>query len=161
MKKNEDIHFVLIGDGMQKEMLQSKVKEYNLTNLQFIDSVPKSEVVDYINASDICMAILKKTDTFKTVYPNKVFDYMSCKKPVLVTIDGITRDLIEKSNCGIYCEPENINEFEDVIYKYTKMSDDKLVKFGNNGYKFVKKYFDREKLALRYIEVLKEVINND
>ena len=160
MKKNEDIQFVLIGDGMQKKMLQEKAKKYSLTNLQFIDSVPKQEVVDYINASDICMAILKKVDTFKTVYPNKIFDYMSCKKPILVTIDGITRELIEESNCGLYSEPENINDFEKVVLKYAKMSDEDLSELGNSGFKYVKEYFDREKLAERYIEVIKETTND-
>ena len=160
MKDNKRIYFVLIGDGMQKKMLQDKVKEYNLENLQFIDSVSKNEVVDYINAVDICMAILKKTDTFKTVYPNKVFDYMSCKKPVLVTIDGITRKLVEESKCGLYSEPENLEQFEQSIYQYTKMSKDELEELGNSGFEFVKENFDREKLAERYIEVIKEVVND-
>lgn len=154
---DKKIQFVLIGDGMQKNLLKEKANEYGLTNIEFIDSVPKHEVVDYINASDVCMAILKKTDTFKTVYPNKVFDYMSCKKPVFVTIDGITRDLIETSNCGLYAEPENLDEFKKVVDKFLNMSDEELKNFGENGYKYVKKYFDREKLAMEYIEIIKEV----
>jgi glycosyltransferase involved in cell wall biosynthesis len=160
IKENKDILFVLIGDGMQKKMLQEKAKEYKLNNLQFIDSVPKNEVVDYINASDICMAILKKTDTFKTVYPNKVFDYMSCKKPILVTIAGITRKLINDANCGVYSEPENLEQFEQSINQYTKMSKDELEELGNSGFEFVKENFDREKLAIKYIDIIKEVIND-
>lgn len=158
-KENELLHFVLIGDGMQKKLLKQKASEYNLSNLQFIDSVPKHEVVDYLNASDVCMAILKKTDTFKTVYPNKVFDYMSCKKPVFATIDGITRDLIEISNCGLYVEPENLEEFKNIVNKFLSMSDEELQTFGENGYKYVKERFDREKLAERYIELIKKVVN--
>jgi glycosyltransferase involved in cell wall biosynthesis len=158
-KDDEQIHFVLIGDGMQKKLLKQKASEYNLKNIEFIDSVPKHEVVDYVNASDVCMAILKKTDTFKTVYPNKVFDYMSCKKPVFVTIDGITRDLVETSNCGLYAEPENLVEFKKVVDKFLSMSDIELKDFGENGYKYVKEKFDREKLAERYIELIKEVSN--
>jgi glycosyltransferase involved in cell wall biosynthesis len=145
---------------MQKDMLKQKAKEYNLENLQFIDSVPKNEVVDYINAIDIGMAILKKTDTFKTVYPNKVFDYMSCKKPVLVTIDGITRELIKDAKCGIYAEPENLEQFEKSIHQYAEMSKEELEEFGNSGFEYVKENFDREKLAERYIEVITEVIND-
>ncbi len=158
-KDEKKVHFVLIGDGMQKKFLKEKAKEYELTNIEFIDSVPKYEVVDYVNASDVCMAILKKTDTFKTVYPNKVFDYMSCKKPVFVTIDGITRDLIETSNCGLYAEPENLDEFKNIVDKFLSMSYDELQTFGENGYKYVKDKFDREKLAERYIELVKEVSN--
>lgn len=158
-KSEKEVHFVLIGDGMQKKLLKQKASKYYLTNIEFIDSVPKQEVVDYINASDVCLAILKKTDTFKTVYPNKVFDYMSCKKPVFVTIDGITRDLIETSNSGLYAEPENISDFKKIVYKFLNMSDEELKTFGENGYKYVKENFDREKLAERYIELLKEVSN--
>ena len=159
LKENNNILFVLIGDGMQKKMLQDKVSEYSLDNLQFIDSVPKNEVVDYIHAVDICMAILKKTDTFKTVYPNKVFDYMSCKKPVLITIDGITKELIETANCGLYSEPGNLNEFKNTVEKYINMPKSKLEDFGENGYSYVKEHFDREKLAIKYIKVIREVIN--
>ncbi len=158
-KDNDEVRFVLIGDGMQKKLLKEKTKEHELTNIEFIDSVPKHEVVDYVNASDVCMAILKKTDTFKTVYSNKVFDYMSCKKPVFVTIDGITRDLIKTSNCGLYAEPENLEEFQAVVEKFINMSDDELKTLGENGYSYVKEHFDREKLAERYIDVIKEVVN--
>lgn len=159
LKDNKNMLFVLIGDGMQKKFLKEKTEQYNLSNIQFIDSVAKNEVVNYINASDICMAILKKTDTFKTVYPNKVFDYMSCRKPVLVTIGGITKDLIETSNCGLYSEPENLEDFEFVVEKFINMSEDELKLLGENGYKYVKEHFDREKLAEQYIEVIKEVVN--
>lgn len=158
-KDNNEVLFVLIGDGMQKKLLKEKAKEYELTNIEFIDSVPKHEVADYVNASDVCMAILKKTDTFKTVYPNKVFDYMSCKKPVFITIDGITKDLIETSNCGLYAEPENLEEFQAVVEKFINMSDDELKILGENGYSYVKEHFDREKLAERYIDVIKEAVN--
>jgi glycosyltransferase involved in cell wall biosynthesis len=158
-KENKQIHFVLIGDGMQKKLLKDKALEYQLSNIEFIDSVSKNEVVNYINASDVCMAILKKTDTFKTVYPNKVFDYMSCKKPVFVTIDGITRELVETSNCGLYSEPENLDDFKVAIEKFINMNDAELNSLGENGFEYVKVNFDREKLSLKYIDVIKEVVN--
>lgn len=153
---NTKIHFVLIGDGMQKEHLKQQAREYKLKNIEFIDSVPKSEVRDYIDASDVCMAILKNTPTFKTVYPNKVFDYMSCRKPVLVTIDGITRALIETAQCGFYAEAENVEAFQRTVQRFLAMSKTELQNFGENGYNYVKQYFDREELALKYLELIKK-----
>ena len=157
MKENHELLFVLIGDGMQKEMLKRRAKEWGLSNVQFIDSVSKSEVVDYINAIDIGMATLKKTETFKTVYPNKVFDYMSCKKPVLATIDGITRELVETADCGLYSEPENIEDFRGTINSFLEMNDNALAQLGENGFKYVKQHFDRKKLSQKYIDVIYEV----
>ena len=141
-------------------MLKEKSAAYGLNNIQFIDSVPKDQVGDYINASDVCMAILKKTDTFKTVYPNKVFDYMCCKKPSLVTIDGITRELLETSEAGLYAEPENIDAFEKQINIFATMDEASLQKMGENGYTFVKEHFDRKKLAEKYMAIVKEVIHD-
>lgn len=154
---DENVLFVLIGDGMQKMMLKEKVKSMNLTNIQFIDSVPKSEVGNYINASNVCMAILKKTDTFKTVYPNKVFDYMSCKKPVLVTIDGITRELVENSGAGFYAEPGNIDAFEETVLKFIRLPEFDIRRMGKKGYHYVKENFARNKLAAVYLNLLKNV----
>ena len=154
LRDNPDVHFALIGDGMQKESLKKIVAKENLSNVQFIDSVPKNKVADFINASDICMAVLKKTDTFKTVYPNKVFDYMVCKKPILVTIDGITRELIEDSRCGYYCEPGNINQFKQTIENILLQDESSLEKMGENGYRHVIKNFDRVELTKKYIQVL-------
>jgi glycosyltransferase involved in cell wall biosynthesis len=158
LKENSKVLFVLIGDGMQKPLLKEKAKEYDLNNVQFIDSVSKDQVGDFINASDICMAILKKTDTFKTVYPNKVFDYMSCKRPSLVTIDGITRELIENSESGYYSEPENSSAFYDVITKILSTPQEKLDAMGENGYDYVKTYFNREELSKCYIQIIKNSV---
>jgi len=51
----------------------------------------------YINASDVCCAVLKDVATFRTVYPNKVFDYMSCARPTILAIDGVARELVEEA----------------------------------------------------------------
>ncbi len=160
LKNDPEILFVLIGDGMQKKLLKEKAEEYALDNIQFIDSVSKNEVADYINAADIGMAILKKTDTFKTVYPNKVFDYMACKRPVLVTIDGITRELIEDSNCGLYAEPENMEDFKKVVAKFCNMNEEELKTLGENGFSFVEENFDREKLAKQYLNIIMGVVHD-
>jgi maleate isomerase len=33
--------------------------------------------------------VLQRTEMFKTVYPNKVFDYMACERPTFIAIDGV------------------------------------------------------------------------
>ena len=88
-------------------MLKAEAKKRNLRNVIFRDSVPKAEVFKYILASDVGASVLKNAEVFKTIYSNKTFDYMACKKPVLLAIDGVSRSLIKEANCGIYVQPEN------------------------------------------------------
>jgi len=54
-------------------------------------------ILHYINTSDACCAVPKDVSTFRTVYPNKVFDYMSCARPTIVAIDGVARELVEEA----------------------------------------------------------------
>lgn len=63
----------------------------NVKNVRSIDPVPKEEMFKYILASDMGTSVIKNIDTFKTVYSNKTFDYMSCKKPILMAIDGVQK----------------------------------------------------------------------
>jgi glycosyltransferase involved in cell wall biosynthesis len=110
-------------------------------------------IVDYIRASDVCTAVLKKCDTFKTVYPNKVFDYMAAAKPVIVAIDGVARKLVEDANAGIYVELENAKELAEAVLKI-KENAQLCVRYGENGGKFVLKNFNRKVLAEKYLEIL-------
>jgi glycosyltransferase involved in cell wall biosynthesis len=152
LKDNQDIVFMLIGDGMQKEMLKAKSKEYELKNVIFVDNQPKDKVVDFCNAMDVGAAVLQKNDIFKTVYPNKVFDYMSCAKPVLLNIDGVAREMVvSRAKAGVFAKPGDDDDFvEKVLYLYKNREEGLIM--GKNGYDFVVRNFSRETLAAAYEE---------
>jgi glycosyltransferase involved in cell wall biosynthesis len=155
--RDKPVIFQLIGDGMQKQILREEVAKRGLLNVSFVDSVPKTEVFKYILASDVGMSVLKKLDTFKTIYSNKTFDYMSCKKPILMAIDGVSRMLVEDAGAGIYVEPENTSAFVKAVDYYLS-NRCMLVQQGENGYRYAKENFDRNMLAKKYSGYLMELV---
>jgi len=157
---HSNAYFVLIGAGMDKPNLIEQVRQRNLPNVQFIDSVSKAEVFKYILASDVGMSVLKKVDTFKTIYSNKSFDYMACKKPILLLIDGVSRELIETADCGLYAEPENIEDIVNKVIVYLN-DKEKMRKQGENGYVYAKQNFDRELLAQKYLNNIQSTLNDE
>tara|TARA_B110000503_G_scaffold108636_1_gene162493 strand:- start:2607 stop:3854 length:1248 start_codon:yes stop_codon:yes gene_type:complete len=156
--QNTDIVFQLIGSGMRKGFLQNEVIKRNLANVIFRDPVAKSEVFKYILSSDMGASVLKKADAFKTIYSNKTFDYMSCKKPVFLLIDGVSRELLEKANCGVYVEPENISMIVSKSIECSKLSNSQLAKLGVNGYDYARSNFDRKILSSKYINLIEKII---
>ncbi len=76
---------------------------------------------------------------------------MSCKRPILMAIDGVSRELVESSKAGSYVEPENPQDYNRVIREYLNQPM-RLKEEGENGYDFAKKNFDREVLAHQYLE---------
>jgi glycosyltransferase involved in cell wall biosynthesis len=154
-KQLEDttVLFLLIGQGMEKKRLQQLAIDKKVSNVRFLDSVPKQEVFKYILASEMGASVLKRVDTFKTVYSNKTFDYMACKKPILMAIDGVSRELVETAGAGAYVEPENISEYNRIIREYI-MFPERLITEGESGFQYAKSNFDRQVLALRYMDFI-------
>jgi glycosyltransferase involved in cell wall biosynthesis len=155
--KDTPVLFQLIGDGMQKKMLINEAEKRNLKNIRFIDPVPKLEVFKFIIASDMGTSVLKRVDTFKTIYSNKTFDYMACRVPILLVIDGISRELVETAECGIFAEPEQPHDIAAKI-RYCINEQAKLHEQGINGFNYAKAHFDRSVLAERYLNHLHEVV---
>ncbi len=156
VKGYKDIVFMLVGDGMEKPQLKKMTEEYSLNNVIFVDTQPKEKIPDYINAADVCVAVLKKLDIFKTVYPNKIFDYMACGKPIIIGIDGVARELVEKAECGIFAEPENPEKIKDTVLLFYNNKNLRKM-YGNRGRKFVEEQMNRKIMAEKYKELLKNV----
>jgi len=153
-----NIVFQLIGAGMRKEALIEEAKKRNLSNIIFRDPVSKQEVFKYILASDVGASVLKKVDTFKTIYSNKTFDYMSCKRPILLAIDGVSRKLVNDAKCGVYVEPENSDAIVAGAKELASKSAAEIAQMGEDGYAFAKTHFDRDKLAKEYTNKIQGIL---
>lgn len=156
--KDTSVLFQLIGNGMQKKSLIESTRKRGLEkHVIFRDPVPKAEIFKYILASDLGTSVLKRVDTFKTIYSNKTFDYMACKKPVLLCIDGVSRELVEKAQCGTFAEPERPEHIAQQIRAYLH-NKERIIEEGENGYLYAKANFDRQVLASTYLGFIDKII---
>jgi glycosyltransferase involved in cell wall biosynthesis len=110
-----------------------------------------------VNAATAGMAVLQNNPTFRTVYPNKVFDYMACAKPVLLAIDGVARTLVcEEAAAGRFVEPEDpVALARNIIELVDQPAEQE--RLGLNGLKWVRENAGREQLAARYLKILMEL----
>jgi len=152
-----DIAFVLLGDGKEKPSLMACAEEMNLTNLHFLPPLPKSEMNQALAAADACIAILLPLELYKTVFPNKVFDYMAAGRPVILAIDGVIRTVVEEAECGIFVPPGD----PQAMAKATcELSDNHELahKMGQNGRRYLEEHFDRSMLTVRLAEIMEGII---
>ncbi|SHF10425.1 Glycosyltransferase involved in cell wall bisynthesis [Marinitoga hydrogenitolerans DSM 16785] len=153
--QDKKVVFMLVGDGMKKQELIDEAKRYDLKNILFIPPVSKKDIKDYISAADYGISVLIPNKSFEKIYPNKVFDYMSCERPILNIIKGQTAELIKKSKCGVTAEPGDI---EDIINKiYDLLEKDEKENLGENGYNYVKKNFDRKIIMNNYVDYIESI----
>jgi glycosyltransferase involved in cell wall biosynthesis len=154
--KDSDIHFLFVGDGAEKENVVKLANALRLKNVTFLEPVKKLDVPKYLSIIDVALVPLKKTETFKTVIPSKIFEASAMEKPCLLGVDGEARRLVESYECGIFYEPENEEDFLKKLLMLKR--DNKLYRKLQEGCKRLAKDFDRKKLAVKMLNILKECV---
>lgn len=155
--ENSNLHFLFIGDGAKKRELLDLKDKLKLSNVTFIDTLPKSKVYKYIHLSDYALVNLKKSDEFKNVIPSKIFENIAARKPILLGVDGESKKIIQDYKIGISYEPENEKEFLEALDQISLVSGSDQFELGCQK---LLNDFDRSKIARQMGKFIKEVVNN-
>jgi glycosyltransferase involved in cell wall biosynthesis len=155
----QNLAIVLLGDGKEKKNLMTRAVEIGLQNIHFISSVPKDEMGAALAASDACIAILKPIEMYKTVYPNKVFDYMAAGRPVILAIDGVIREVVETARAGLIVKPGDAVSLADAIRNLAENPISRI-RMGKNGRVYIENHFDRATLAQELMDLMNQMTFN-
>jgi len=157
LKDNSHIAIVLLGDGKEKSTLMQRARQMQLSNLFFLPPIAKTEMPQAVAMADVCLAILKPIPLYKTVYPNKVFDYLASAKPVILLIDGVIRHVIEDAHAGVFISPGDSQGLAKTILELSSHPFI-LQRMGQNGRKYICAHFDRNALAQTLEQVLQSIV---
>ena len=147
--------FILLGNGARKQELVEAAGRMGLTNVIFIDSVPKSEVARYWSLLDVSIIHLKKTELFTTVIPSKLFECMGMGIPVLHGVAGESAGIVEREGVGLVFEPENAGE---LCEKLEVLRQDKaLYQNCHENCLAAARRYDRSALAGRMLKILEDI----
>lgn len=108
---DQSIHIILMGDGAKKGDLQKLIAQDKISNVSILNSVHKEKVNSVISSIDVSLINLKKSELFKTVIPSKIFENAAMKKPILLGVEGESKEIIVQYNAGLCYEPENTTDF--------------------------------------------------
>lgn len=152
LKNNDNIAFVLVGDGKEKEKLLELAKGYS--NIYFVDSVKKNQVQSVLKYFDVCYIGWKNENIYNYgISANKIFDYMYSEKPILHSYSA-KNDIVQLSNSGINVEAENSQAILEGVLELYNMSMIERKRMGDNAKKYVFENHDYSYLAKKLIEIL-------
>ena len=158
LRENPEILFVLVGDGKDKPKLLDEAKSLKLDNILFMSPIEKEKMGSVLSAADVCVAILKPVEMYKTTYPNKVFDYMAAGSAVLLAIDGVIRKVVDDAKSGIFVQPGNPQQLAQGIINLYQQPE--IVRqMGESGRRFVKEHFNRDDFSEEFCILLNKMRN--
>ena len=156
LESNEDIQFVLVGNGAYKQELEKIIKERNITNITLLPFQPYEEISHVFSLGDVSL-VISKPGVGENSVPSKTWSILSASRPVLANFDeNELKTIIEKNNCGIFTKAGDKVAFTDAILKL--YNDRELCKeYGRNGREFIMKNLTREIGTKKYVEVIKSI----
>jgi glycosyltransferase involved in cell wall biosynthesis len=157
LKQEEDVSFVLFGDGKERARLESEAKNRNLHNVIFAGTRPKRDMPLIVASADACLAILQDIPAFRTTYPNKVFDYMAAGRASIIVIDGITRELIESSQGGVFVKPADDAMLAQKILGLAR-NPEQAKEMGANAREYLVKNLDRRDKLNETLGLLEKLV---
>lgn len=146
LESDTDVCFLLIGEGPERNKIIELVKNYSLRNVILLPEQPVDAMPGYLSAADIAIIPLRNLDIFRGALPSKLFDSWACQLPVLLSVDGEARQIMDRANAGIYVPPEDPQALCNAIL-FIKDDDEKKKTMGINGRNYTEKHFSRKDLA--------------
>ena len=152
-EKNNEVRFILVGDGLAKSELKKQVEKRGIKNIFFIDKVPLAELGVFLKNSSFLFLHLKADDLFKITIPSKLFSYLSAGKPIISGVNGEANTIVKNSKSGIVFESENTSDFLNSVEKALELSSVELQQMGANGRKFFKENFSMESGVKKFNDI--------
>ncbi len=153
---DEKISFLIVGNGPEKQMLIKKAKEYNLTNIFFLNPISKDFIPALLSEFDIVYIGLKRQKLFRFgISPNKLIDYMMAARPVIQSIES-GNNMVKEAECGFSARSEDPESIAAAILKlanYDKVTRDRM---GLKGREYILRNNTYESLSKKFIKVLED-----
>ncbi len=158
LKGEEKIQFLIYGDGNQKEKLEKRVTDENLTNVKMKGFVNKRSIPYILTKSSVNILNYSQTqyNWSRGNSSNKLFEYMASGKPIISTVK-MGYSILDKYKCGIEVESSKPEELAKAILEIKNISKNKYNTLSQNA-KNGAKDFDFEILTKKLITVINAVL---
>jgi glycosyltransferase involved in cell wall biosynthesis len=132
LKEFNNISFIIIGDGSEKDKLLSLIKQKGLTDkIEFIGSCDQPTIVNHLKESDIFIL-----SSHSEGRPNVILEAMACGLPIIATDISGNNELIKDLDNGLLFEDGDIETLTQSINKLLSSSETRE-KIGRSAHKYI------------------------
>ena len=147
------------GNTSYKEDVFSYIRANNLNDsVLFLGYVPHIEIPNYINLSEIGIVFLQPIPRYENAVPMKLFEYMSCGKPVIASNFSEIKNIVKEIGCGILVNPTVPDEIATAMI-YLLSHHEEAKRMGLNGKLAVEEKYNWEAVEERIFKVYDEILD--
>jgi len=146
------VHFYIAGTGKDLPRLKTIAEGEGVSDLvTFLGFLPFDQIHSYVTKSDLCLVPHVYNDFINTTIPNKLFQYMVLRKPVLVSNAKPLARIVGQCGCGFIFTSGNCEDAAaKIIAAYQARHDDS---YGGRGQVCAEQYYTWEVASRELLRV--------
>lgn len=148
------VRLTIVGDGVARSELRALVTDLGADNVRFEDAVPRERMPEIYARADYALVSLKDMPVFRGTIPSKFQAVLSAGVPVVTTVQGDVRGLVESSGVGLTADAENAASLEAAFRAAASMSAAERAAMAERGRAMYDTHFSRESGISRIEELL-------
>ncbi|MHC8469385.1 glycosyltransferase family 4 protein [Plesiomonas shigelloides] len=153
--RESNIHFILVGSGLEKDTLLKYKNDMCLDNVHFFEPIPKGMIPSFLSAIDFAYIGAEPNALYRFgIAPNKMMDYMMAQRPILNAIDA-GNDPVSDSGCGLTVSSANVEDIVKGIKYLSNLTCSERSDMGSKGRTYILEHHLYSKLASDFVEVMK------
>jgi glycosyltransferase involved in cell wall biosynthesis len=110
-----------------------------------VGGVPSDAALEYLALADAIVVPLKKSELFDGALPSKIFEAAAMERPIVLSANGISADLVRFYDAGLVVEPEDPHALAAALAELR--SDASLQERFRAGCKQLARQHDRDRFA--------------
>ncbi len=129
----DDVRFVMVGGGLERNELVRDAEERKLTNMSFVPRVPITEVGQYLHSADALLVHLRDDPLFTITIPSKLQAYLLAGKPILMGVSGDASAMLDEAKAGVCFPSDDSLAMARAVRELARTSPERLRAMGESG----------------------------
>jgi colanic acid biosynthesis glycosyl transferase WcaI len=156
-----DLRWVMIGEGSRRQWLRDEVAARGLdSSFCFIDRRPVEAMPTYFALADVLLVTLARDPAYAATVPSRLQSYLACGRPVIAALEGEGATVVEQSDAGLVCAPEDPEALAGAVLAMHGSNRDERAAMGIRARAYYEENFERDMLIDRISAALDEVVTN-
>ncbi|WP_421764132.1 WcaI family glycosyltransferase [Ekhidna sp.] len=124
LKANNEIHFIVLGEGVYRKKLENLINKYDLDNFTLGSLVPKENMNEMLNSSYI-QVVIQKGQSTESFLPSKLTNILASGTASIVTAnEGTTlHTILSSTNSAVLIDPDNPESLANQILNLCSDND--------------------------------------
>lgn len=155
----ENIHFVLIGDGAYRKTVDDIINRESRSNVTLLPFQPYEDISHVFSLGDAGL-VISKPGVGENSVPSKTWSILSASRPVIANFDeNELKTLVEECNCGIFTKAGDKDALKEAILCLFN-DKNKCIEQGRNGRNYILDNLTKANCTSKIVCLMESIYNN-